>query len=66
MTFQEFLLFVRAEEQKGTIKFSKNLTDYDIAVYYATSLIGNEKGYPCEITVEEIADKIREFAPELL
>ncbi len=64
--FFEFLSNVRNGIDNGEIKLSKPLTDLDIAVQFAVGKIGEQRGYPLNITAEEIASKVLEFAPELL
>ena len=66
MTFSEFSDFIKEEIKKGTLKTSEELTDFDIAVTYAIGEIGQKKGYPCDITPEEIWKEIYRFSPETL
>ena len=65
MTFDEFVKIVRDGEAKGEIETPIELSDDDLAVRYAIGIIGERKGYPCEITIEEIDAEIEQFAPEL-
>ena len=58
MTFDEFRTIIREAERKGEFKTSKPMTDYDLAVQYAIGLIGEERGYPCKITLEEIWQRL--------
>ena len=60
MTFDEFRTIIREGERKGDIKTSIPMTDYDLAVQYAIGQIGEERGYPCEITFEEIWQRLPE------
>lgn len=54
ISFEEFKDIVREGEASGEIKTSIPLTDYDLAVQWAIGSIGERKGYPCEVTSEEI------------
>lgn len=56
---------IRQAIADGDIKISKELTDFDLAVYFATVQIGKRRGYQIPMTVEEIFWEIEEFAPEL-
>ena len=66
MTFPEFVIIVRDAEQKGIIKTTQPMTDYDLAVQYACASIGEKRGYPCDIALEEIYQEMLKFAPELV
>lgn len=63
--FKVFLQTIRQGIADGDIKTSKELTDFDLAVYFAITQIGKRRGYQIPITVEEIFWEIEEFAPEL-
>ena len=54
MDFETFKNIIRNCEAKGEIKTSKPLTDFDLEVQWAIGRIGDRKGYPCEITIDEI------------
>lgn len=54
MTFETFKNIIRNGEAKGEIKISEPLTDFDLAVQWAIGNIGERKGYPCDITADEI------------
>lgn len=58
MTFEEFKNIIRKGEANGEIKTSKTLTDYDLAVQWAMGKIGERKGYPCDITLNEIWEEM--------
>ena len=58
MTFEEFKNIIRKGETDGEIKTSKPLTDYDLAVQWAIGKIGERKGYPCDITLNEIWEEM--------
>lgn len=64
--FKQFLTTVKNGIDSGEIKTSKKLSDLDIAVQYAIGELGKEHGYPLEITQDLLAEKIQQFAPELL
>lgn len=64
--FERFLSIIHKGIESGAIKTSKPIIDFDLAVQYAIGKIGEVRGYPCDITVEEIANEINKFAPELL
>lgn len=64
--FMQFLANIRYGISNGTIKVSKELTDFDLAVQYAIAEIGKRKGYPCNVTLEEIFYEVDKFANELL
>lgn len=64
--FKEFARNSRESIEKGEIRVSKELSDYDLAVQYAIGLIGEKHGYPYNVTIDEIETEIRKFAPELL
>ena len=58
--FEEFKNTVRNGEMIGSIKFSQNVTDFDLAVYYALSkmyVTGGEN----EFTVEEIHSNMLKY-----
>ena len=61
VTFEEFRRNVRDAEAEGIFKTSVPLTDYDLAVQWAISKVGEKKGgYPCEMTAEEIYAELPE------
>lgn len=64
--FLEFLMICKDSIAKGEVKASKELTDYDLAVQFAIGKIGERKGYPCNITIDEIGNEIATFAPEFI
>lgn len=66
MEFKEFCERLKDGMESGVIKTDKPLTEFEIAVQVAVCSIGVRKGYPCEITLEEIFNEIEQFAPELL
>ena len=66
MSFDEFVRIVRNGIATGEVKVSKELSDFDLAVNFAVGRIGEKRGYPCEMTIEEIGTEISEFAPELM
>ena len=66
MTFHEFVMIVRDSEQKEIIKTTQPMTDFDLAVQYACASIGEKRGYPCDIALEEIYEEMMKFAPELV
>lgn len=61
MAFDEFKKIIRDAEAKSDIKTSKLLTDEDLAIQWAISNIGERKGYPCEITPDEIWEELFEL-----
>ena len=65
-TFPEFVTIIRDSEQKGIIKTTVPMTDFDLAVQYAIGLIGEKRGYPCDITIDEIHEEMLKFAPDLI
>lgn len=70
ITFKDFCLNIHELVEKGVISskelnLSEEITDYTLAVMYATALIGQAKGYPCDVTPEDIWHSIMSFAPEL-
>ena len=56
--FEDFKATIREGERKGEITSSKPITDYDLAVQWAIGCLGEEKGYPLEITAEEIYERL--------
>lgn len=64
MNFEEFKKIVRDGEKNGEIKTDVKLTDVDIAVQWAIAKIGEKKGYPCDITVDEIWQEMRPLFDE--
>jgi len=54
MTFEEFKHIIREGEATGEIKTTKPLTDFDLMIQWAVGQIGDRKGYPCDITEDEI------------
>lgn len=66
MTFAEFVMIVRDSEQKGMVKTTQPMTDFDLAVQYAVGTIVDERGVPCDITLDEIYEEMMKFAPELV
>lgn len=66
LTFDKFRLIVITGIATGELKISVELTDFDLAVYYAIGVIGEQKGYPCDISLDEIYAEIMTFAPDLL
>ena len=54
MPFEEFKDIIRKAEANGEIQTSKPLTDLDLAVQWAMGQIGERKGYPCDITIDEM------------
>lgn len=65
MEFDEFVKTIRRGIADGEIKLSQELTDLDLAVTFAVGKIGERKGYPCEITPDEIYSEIMGFAPHM-
>ena len=63
MEFNEFVSIIRRGIAEGEIKLSQELTDFDLAVQFAVGRIVEKKGYPCEVTADEIYSEIMEFAP---
>ena len=69
MELEEFIKTVRRGFDEEKIKTTKELTDYDLMVLFAMGKIGERKGYPCDITPEEIYEECRklgEYAKRLL
>ncbi len=54
MDFETFKKTIRDAEISGAIRLSKEITDFDIAVQWAVARIGEERGYPCCVTISEI------------
>lgn len=52
--FEKFKQTVREAEANGEIKTTAPLTDCDLAVQWAVAKVGDRKGYPCTITLDEI------------
>lgn len=52
--FEDFLSQIRFAEKRGTIKTSKPLSDFDLAVTFAVDKIGEIRGAPCNATIDEI------------
>ena len=65
MEFKEFCETIKSGMESGVIKTDRPLTEFEMAVQVAVGLIAGRKGYPCEITLEEIFSEIEQFAPEL-
>lgn len=42
----------------GSIKTSRHLTELDLAIQYAIGYLGEQRGYPLDVTGEEIAATI--------
>lgn len=64
--FVNFIKRIRKAAENGELETSIKLSDFDLAVQYAIGIIGIKKGYPCEVSLEEIEKEIGGFAPELL
>ena len=64
--FKNFISDIRLGVAIGEIKITKELSDFDLAVTFAVGKIGERKGYPCNVTLDEIENEINNFAPELL
>lgn len=64
--FRDFIKIVRHGIASGEIRITKEMTDFDLAVQYAIGKIGEKRGYPCDVTPEEIQEQIMIFAPELI
>ena len=64
--FEEFKRNVRQAEAIGIVRFSKPMTDFDLAVQWAVTKVGKKKGgYPCDMTADEIyAEMPEEFKGE--
>lgn len=62
LTFDEFKAITKEGLDSGTLKVSKPLSDLDMAVQFACGLIGEERGYPCEIMENEVVNRILTFA----
>ncbi len=58
MTFENFKNIIRNGEARGEIKTSVPLTDFDLAIQWAVGNIGERKGYPCDITIDEVWQEI--------
>ena len=56
--FEKFKQTIREAEANGEIKTTVPLTDYDLAVQWAVSKVGDRKGYPCTITPDEIWQEV--------
>lgn len=54
MSFVEFKKIIRRAEARGEIRFSVPLDDYDLAMQWAIDRIGERKGWPCTITIDDI------------
>jgi len=54
MDFETFKRIIRDAEKSDVIGFSKEITDFDLAVQWAIARIGEERGYPCHATISEI------------
>lgn len=54
MDFEAYRKAIRNAEAKGDIKASTPLSDFDLAVQFVLGQIGDKKGYPCNVTAEEI------------
>ena len=63
-TFSEFKERTKWGLDHGTLSVSKPLSDLDMAIQYAIGQIGDERGYPCDVTPGEIEQRIRTFADE--
>lgn len=59
MTLDEFKKIIRQGEEKGEIKTSQPLTDLDLEIQWAIGQIGDKRGYPCNITIDEIYEEIQ-------
>ena len=60
MSCDDFIKFVRDAQRTGEVKISIPLSDFDLAVYWAIGVIGDRKGYPCDISLEEIYRELPE------
>lgn len=54
MSFVEFKKIIRHAEDRGWIRFSVPIDDYDLAIQWAIGRIGDREGYPCTITIDDI------------
>jgi len=64
LKFEEFKNTVRDGIENGSINFERPATDFDLAVIYAVGLIGDERGYPYETSIDEIYEKMLTFADD--
>ena len=62
ITFDEFKSLFRKMESDPRVEMSpkREFSDYDIAVLWAVSKIGEKNGYPCEMTIDEIWNELPE------
>lgn len=54
MPYEVFKEIVKQGIASGELKTDAKLSDFDLAVQWAIGNIGSIKGYPCDITPEEI------------
>ena len=59
--YERFKDTVRRGIKSGEIKTSAPLSEIDFAVQFAIGKIGEEKGYPCDITTDEICIAIKKY-----
>jgi len=64
MTFADFKAVTKANLDSGALKVSKPMSDLDMAVQFAIGLIGDECGYPFNVTDDEICTRILTFADD--
>ena len=63
---KDFLNTIKERINSGEIKLTKPLSDFDIAMQFVVGKIGETKGYPCNITYDEIYEGLNKHCPELL
>lgn len=59
MTFEEFFAIIRDAEKQGIVRTDEPLTDFDLAVIWATDQVAQKKGgYPCDVSLGEIYSEL--------
>lgn len=66
--FEDMINFIKDGMNKGKIKMSQELSDFDFAVFFAIQKIGERKGKGKDYITDttEIYQEIMKFAPELI
>lgn len=63
---KEFIKIIRDAETAGLLSTSKPMTDYDLAIQYVLGQFTDERGTPCEVTINEVAERLATVAPEFI
>ena len=61
MLYTEFRKIIKQGFSSGEIKTSEPMTELDLAVQYVIGVLGELRGYPLEITPEEIGHAINAY-----